>query len=116
MCILCGELIMHVHWTDQLAHNAEYKGQVMVGEGQRERMRSRLKRAKLSDRILNYYGLSLREWGGSRFVMADKKGNSKIVYDVGDMWQEAQNMAAKKIDPLDANFLEYLKAAAEGSS
>ena len=79
MCVLCGELIMHVHWTDQPAHDVEFKRTVTAGEGQRDRMRLRLKRVRLSDKILGYYGLSIRDWCGSRYMLADKKGNSKIV-------------------------------------
>lgn len=105
MCVLCGELIMHVHWTDQPAHDVEFKSTVMAGEGQRDRMRLRLKRVRLSDKILGYYGLSIRDWCGSRYMLADKKGNSKIVYDLGDMWKQAEELAHKKIDPLDEEFL-----------
>lgn len=69
MCVLCGELIMHVHWTDRRTHENEYKHIVIAGESQRDRMRSRLKRVKISNRILAYYGLSISEWNGSRFVL-----------------------------------------------
>ena len=52
MCVLCGELIMNVHWTDRRTHENEYKHIVIAGESQRDRMRSRLKRVKISNRIL----------------------------------------------------------------
>lgn len=54
MCVLCGELIMHVHWTDRRTHENEYKHIVIAGESQRDRMRSRIKRVKISNRILAY--------------------------------------------------------------
>lgn len=105
MCILCGELIMHVHWTDQPAHDASAGRTVVAGEGQRDRMRLRIKRTALSNKILRYYGLSLRDWCGSRYLLADKKGNTRIVYDLGDMWQQASELAHRKLDPLDEAFL-----------
>lgn len=109
MCVLCGELIMHVHWTDQPVHNDVYKSVVIAGEGQRERMRLRLKRVKFSNKILGYYGLSIRDWSGSRYILADKKGNSKVVYDLGDMWQQASELAHKQLDPLDDGFLSFFE-------
>lgn len=113
MCVLCGELIMHVHWTDKPAHDNEYKSTVVAGERQRDRMRLRLKRVALANKILGYYGLSLRDWCGSRYVLADKKGNSKIVYDLGDMWQQAAELAHKSLDPLDEDFLNSFAQYAE---
>jgi len=69
-------------------------------------MRSRLKRVKISNRLLAYYGLSISEWNGSRFVLRDKKGGTQIVYDLGDMWNKAELLAHKKLDPLDDTFLD----------
>ena len=84
MCILCGELIMHVHWTDRPAHDRSAGRTVVAGEGQRDRMRQRLRRTALANQILGFYGLSLRDWCGSRYLLADKKGNTRIIYDLGD--------------------------------
>ena len=35
MCILCGEMIMTVHWTDQPVHDANYRSRkkIVAGEG-----------------------------------------------------------------------------------
>lgn len=116
MCILCGEMIMSVHWTDQPLHDARYKnsGRVVAGEGQRERMRLRLKRVAIANKILRYYGLSLMEWQGSRYMLADKKGHSTVIYDLGQMWKTAADMAHKTLDPLDPKFLEYLQEGING--
>lgn len=111
MCILCGELIMTVHWTDQPLHDQEYKNQtkIVAGSMQHSRMKQRLKRASLAGKILGYYGLTIKEWMGSRFMLFDKKGTSNVVYDLGDMWKVAEDMSHKKLDPLDPEFLAYLK-------
>ncbi len=108
MCILCGELVMNVHWTDQPTHDKEFKRTVVVGELQRDRMRDRLRRAFYVNQILSYYGLSLKDWGGSRYILADKKGRQEIVNDLGDMWPKAQQMANGRLDPLDPGLLAYL--------
>lgn len=107
MCVLCGELIMNVHWTDQPFHDAEYgqRERVVAGEGQRDRRRMRLRRVAVADRVLRYYGLSIRDWNGSKYVLADRKGNSRIVSDLGDMWNTAAQMCRRTLDPLDPDFL-----------
>ncbi len=114
MCILCGELIMNVHWTDKPLHDAEYSQQtkIVAGSQQRSRMRQRIRRATITNKILNYYGLSIKEWNGSSFMLFDKKGSSKMVYDLGDMWNVAANMSNSTLDPLNKDFLEYLKKGA----
>ena len=111
MCILCGEMIMTVHWTDQPLHDDDYrkKKQIVSGELQRERRRLRLRRVAIAGKILEYYGLKLSEWNGSRYLLSDKKGVMRVVYDVGAMWQAATEMCHKQLDPLDPEFLNYLK-------
>ena len=54
MCILCGEMIMTVHWTDQPLHDDDYrkKKQIVSGELQRERRRLRLRRVAIAGKIL----------------------------------------------------------------
>lgn len=111
MCVLCGEMIMTVHWTDQPLHDADYRNQkrIVAGSRQRERMRLRLRRVSIANKILKYYGLNMKEWNGSRYMLFDKKGTSKVVYDLGGMWKEAESMAHTVLDPLDPKFLESLR-------
>lgn len=108
MCVLCGELVMKVHWTDQKTHNQEFGSTVVVGESQRNRMRSRLKRVYFANQILSYYGLQLNDWNGSKYILRDKKGNSIVVQDLGDMWPAAEKLAHCKLDPLDHGLLDEL--------
>lgn len=115
MCVLCGELVMHVHWTDQPIHDKEFSNTLVAGELQRDRMRDRLRRVYYCNRILSYYGLSLMDWHGSKYILADKKGKQAIVNALGDMWIEAQKMANKDLDPLDPDLLIYLSALGKNS-
>lgn len=111
LCILCGEMIMTVHWTDQPVHDANYrsKTKIVAGENQRERMRLRLRRVAVANKILSYYGLTLKEWNGSRYMLFDKKGASRVIYDLGGMWKAASEMAHRDLDPLDPDFLKALQ-------
>ncbi|MDR3254471.1 MAG: hypothetical protein LBT31_02745 [Synergistaceae bacterium] len=112
MCVLCGELVLNVHWTDQKAHDLEY-GAAGGGEVQRNRRRDRIRRVQYANNILSFYGLNLADWNGSKYILSDKKGNQKIVGDLGEMWPEAQKACGRGLDPLDPALLEYLRAQDE---
>ncbi|GAA7103400.1 hypothetical protein Kyoto57A_00050 [Helicobacter pylori] len=116
MCVLCGELISSFHWTDGSDGSGSYenenlKGQnalISANENARERKRARLKRVRLLNQILAFYGLKINDWQGAKFVLRDKKGQSVMVNDLGDLWDKAQNLAKKEMDALDSNLLAFL--------
>ncbi|GAA8431221.1 hypothetical protein Hpkin81_01240 [Helicobacter pylori] len=81
---------------------------ISTNENARERKRVRLKRVGLLNQILAFYGLKIGDWQGTKFVLRDKKGQSVIVNDLGDLWGKAQNLAKKKMDALDSNLLAFL--------
>ncbi|MCQ2927370.1 hypothetical protein JT231_03095 [Helicobacter pylori] len=114
MCVLCGELISSFHWTDgsdsyEIDENLrEPNAFISTNENARERKRARLKRVGLLNQILAFYGLKIGDWQGAKFVLCDKKGQSVIVNDLGDLWDKAQNLAKKKMDALDSNLLAFL--------
>lgn len=114
MCVLCGELIRSFHWTDgsgSYENDENLKGQnalISANENARERKRARLKRVGLLNRILAFYGLKMDDWQGTKFVLHDKKGQSVIVNDLGDLWDKAQKLAKKEMDALDSNLLAFL--------
>ncbi|RVY33419.1 hypothetical protein QAP06_05900 [Helicobacter pylori] len=116
MCVLCGELISSFHWTDgtdgsDSCENENLKGQnalISANENARERKRARLKRVRLLNQILAFYGLKINDWQGAKFVLCDKKGQSVIVNDLGDLWDKAQKLAKKEMDALDSHLLAFL--------
>ncbi|GAA6962482.1 hypothetical protein ID0058_05840 [Helicobacter pylori] len=120
MCVLCGELISSFHWSDEnygtngsdsyeIDENLrEPNALISANENARERKRARLKRVGLLNQILAFYGLKIGDWQGAKFVLCDKKGQSVIVNDLGDLWGKAQNLAKKKMDALDSNLLAFL--------
>ncbi len=116
MCVLCGELISSFHWTDGTDGSGSYENENLKGknalisanENARERKRARLKRVRLLNQILAFYGLKINDWQGAKFVLCDKKGQSVIVNDLGDLWDKAQNLAKKEMDALDSHLLAFL--------
>ncbi|GAA7112287.1 hypothetical protein BD0027_05640 [Helicobacter pylori] len=118
MCVLCGELISSFHWTDGSDGSDNHgidenlKGQnalISTNENAKERKRARLKRVRLLNQILAFYGLKMDDWQGAKFVLCDKKGQSVMVNDLGDLWDKAQNLAKKEMDALDSHLLAFLK-------
>lgn len=81
-----------------------------------ENARARLKRVKLLNEILHFYGLKITDWQGSKFVLSDKKGQSLIVNDLGDLWDKARDLAKRDIDALDSNLHTFLGVAFLGES
>ncbi|GAA9528532.1 hypothetical protein UBN36_04720 [Helicobacter pylori] len=116
MCVLCGELISSFHWTDRTYGSGSYENEnlkepnalISTNENARERKRERLKRVGLLNKILAFYGLKMDDWQGAKFVLCDKKGQSVMVNDLGDLWDKAQNLAKKEMDALDSNLLAFL--------
>ncbi len=117
MCVLCGELISSFHWSDENYGSDSYEigenlkepnALISANENARERKRARLKRVGLLNQILAFYGLKIDDWQGAKFVLHDKKGQSVIVNDLGDLWGKAQNLAKKEMDALDSHLLAFL--------
>ncbi|WP_208354924.1 hypothetical protein [Helicobacter pylori] len=117
MCVLCGELISSFHWSDENYGSNSYEidenlrepnALISTNENARERKRARLKRVGLLNQILAFYGLKINDWQGAKFVLCDKKGQSVIVNDLGDLWDKAQKLAKKEMDALDSHLLAFL--------
>ena len=93
MCALCG-VLMKSHW-------AEWE------TGRRERVF----RVRLLNRVLAYFGLALDDWGGSVYVLRDRKGQATVVEDLGTLWTAAERMAGRPLDPLEAGLVDALEAS-----
>jgi hypothetical protein len=97
MCVLCGESILRIHWTDQ-------KTAYPSGSRQKERHY----RIRLLNQVLAYYGLKVDDWNGVKFVVRDKKGRSEIVHDLGGLWTKAEKLIGRPLNPLDSGLMNFL--------
>ncbi len=117
MCVLCGQdFVAQVHWTDRHLENrarAAAPGSDPVAF-QGDRRRDRVHRVALTNEILRFYGLKIDDWGGSKYVVRDRKGRSEIVQDLGILWPAAAKLAGRTPDPLDPALCEELSAARDG--
>lgn len=107
MCVLCGDLILNTHWSD---NKKSSNTSVVVGEEQRLWVKNRREKIQFLNKILAFYGLNIRDWNTSKFTLFDKKGNCVIVNSLGDLWQKASELSKERMDILDEKLLEYLKS------
>jgi hypothetical protein len=102
--------VAQVHWTDRHLEDrarAAAPGSDPI-EQQRDRRRDRVHRVALTNEILRFYGLKIDDWGGSKYVVRDRKGRSEIVQDLGALWPAAARLAGRAPDPLEPALLATL--------
>lgn len=106
MCVLCGESLTHLHWTDESRHASEMGGG--NGDEQGALRRERMRRADAANTLLSFYGLKLARTPGREYLLSDCKGRSALVGDLGALWPEAKRLCGHTIDPLDPELLASL--------
>ena len=94
---------IHAHITPQCFWRATQDG----GDWHTIR-RERLERTALVGRVLKYYGLGLKEWAGSSYMLRGSTGKTALVDNMSQMWAEAEKMATRDFDPLDEGLIDYL--------
>jgi hypothetical protein len=118
MCILCGEFVSQIHWTER---HADERARTSIDAGakdenRRNRRRERVRRASVTNEVLRYYGLKVSDWSGTKYVLRDGKGRTELVQDLGSLWPEAQRLTGRPLDPLDPALHAALRAALADSS
>jgi hypothetical protein len=117
VCVLCGQdFVAQAHWTDRHVEDrarAAAPGSDPV-EYQGERRRDRGHRVALTNQILGHYGLRVEDWGGSKYILRDRKGRTELVQHLGALWSVAAKLAGGTLDPLDPDLLGAISAAREG--
>ena len=70
MCVLCGESLTHLHWTDESRHASEVGGG-NNGDQQGALRRERMRRASAANTLLGFYGLKLARTPGREYLLSD---------------------------------------------
>lgn len=108
VCVLCGELITRLHWTDQSIDSDHSNTVIVGGDDRRDEMRNRLRRVAIVDVVIGFYGLKLGDWNGIKYIISDKKGNTKIINNLSEIWFAADELLKSSINPLDPDLLLHL--------
>ena len=94
MCNACGNPAAPGHWTDA--------GTITPGD----RLRARFHRAAVLRNVLRPYGLTAHDDGSVPGIqLSTLSGAVTMVDTLEDLWQEAERLAGRKIDPLDPRYL-----------
>ncbi len=104
MCGLCGALGGRRHWSD-----ATGRPGFAANAGAGSRRDARLGRLMLLNPLLGFYGLALKDWGGSSFVLTGRGGNLAAVDGLPGLWSAVERSAGRSCDPLDPELLAYLE-------
>ncbi len=105
MCALCGVLGGTEHWAD--AHVRP--GAFTRNTGPLDRRRERARRVTHANCILGHFGLRLRDWQGSAFMLSTKTGKSELVDNLAHLWATAEKLLGRPLDPLDPALLDRLE-------
>src|ERR687889_802875 len=118
MCILCGEFVTRIHWTEKHAEDRA-RASIVAGakdENRRNRRRERTRRAAVTNEVLRHYGLKVTDWSGTKYVLRDGKGRFELVQDLGSLWPAAQKLTGRPLDPLDPALQAALRGASNGAA
>jgi hypothetical protein len=118
MCVLCGEFVTRIHWTEKHAEDRA-RASTDAGakdESRRNRRRERTRRATVTNQVLRHYGLNVSDWSGTKYILRDGKGRSELVQDLGSLWPVAQKLTGRLLDPLDPALHAALREAPAISS
>ena len=93
MCSACGYPAAPGHWTDAGSPTAH------------DRLRSRMRRARLLQNILPNYGLKAYDGGEIPGIqIMTMTGSQIILRDLDEVWALAEKVSGGPVDPLDPRF------------
>jgi hypothetical protein len=75
--------------------------------------RERENRVAFLNRLLGFYGISIKDWGGNSYVLQDRDGHRQNVYNLTGIWAAVDALNGGGSDPLDSALLEHLNADIE---
>jgi hypothetical protein len=104
MCALCGVLGGKGHWSEAAAAAAVFASRTEP----QTRGRERQARTRLLNTALKYYGVVVKDWSGSSYLLTNRTGRTAIVDNIADVWPAAERLAGRTIDPLDEHYLATL--------
>ncbi len=105
MCGLCGIFGGRGHWTETSTSPGTFASRTEAHTVRRER----IDRTALVNRVLKHYGLSLKDWSGTSYVLRGGTGKTAMVDNLSQMWAQAEIMTGRDFDPLDEALIAELR-------
>jgi hypothetical protein len=63
--------------------------------------------------VLAQYGLEIGDdASATSYIVGNRKGDQRLAAAMGELWRIAEQMAGRKLDPLDESVLQRLRNAA----
>lgn len=117
MCSLCSVLWTEDHWAEVGAEEAATDGNPTIdfesyASLRGRRLRDRAARIQVANLVLADCGLAVQDWEGSSYIVRDKKGNTGVVQDLASLWNAAEQILGRSLDPLDSAFLDRVQRRA----
>lgn len=106
MCILCGEFVGQVHWSE--VEKGLTGNQVTVGARQGVIKKARLRRVNICNDIFKLYGLELKEWHNTKYILSNNRGKTFLLNNLAEVWAQVEKLLGYAIDPLDKNLLDKM--------
>lgn len=97
MCGLCGLIGEDAHWSDPLDKSIP---------GRRERLR----RIASINRVIAPFRLKVSDFQGSSYLIQGATGKQGLASGLDQLWQVAEELVNRKLDPLDPRVLDNLEA------
>ncbi|KTC19475.1 hypothetical protein AO391_09120 [Pseudomonas marginalis ICMP 9505] len=95
MCGLCGLLGEDLHWSDPLSDELP-------------RRRERQRRIAAINQVLAVFRLKVEDFQGASYLLLGATGKQALASGLDQLWQAAESMLGRPIDPLDPNLLDYM--------
>ncbi len=89
MCMACGQMFSSIHWSDTL--QTDERGFV----DQRVLRKTRWDKVRMTNEIMNFYGLSVSERPGG-YMISNRKGRSVLCKDFGEIWSNVEKLQGEK--------------------
>ncbi len=101
MCANCGFPAAPGHWTEAGADTSS------------DRLQARFRRAALLRAVLRGHGLTAHDDGVTPGItLATQTGRHEIAQDLAEVWEIAERLSGRPVDPLAPQYLRGTDAAA----
>jgi hypothetical protein len=96
MCGLCGLIGEDAHWSDPIDASLPFRGE-------------RLRRIAAINQVVAPFRLKVSDVQGATYLVQGPTGKNGIASGLEQLWQVAEEILNRKLDPLDSRILEHLE-------